>query len=90
MCSCKFGRFPRIGKGIICKFQVTLSWQILRRKLLEMVFLLFFKKQNGKTGHKFYSVRVEAQFCDMFIFGFIENAEEPGGAIRTFQVKHKC
>lgn len=82
--------FQRVAKGIICKFQVTLSWQILTRKLLEIVFLLFFKKQNGKTGHKFYAVRVEAQCCDMLIFEFIENAEGPGGAIRTFQVKHKC
>lgn len=29
-----FAGFQRVAKGIICKFQVTLSWQILTGKLL--------------------------------------------------------
>lgn len=29
-----FAGFQRVAKGIICKFQVTLSWQVLTRKLL--------------------------------------------------------
>lgn len=65
-----FAGFQSIAKGIIFKFQVTLSWQILSESCLERGFLLFFRGQNRKTDHESGAVREEMQFYDMFISSF--------------------
>lgn len=60
-----FSGFQRVAKGIICKFQVTLSWQILSKSCWKGDFCCSLKNKMEKQVRSFELS--EELFCDMFI-----------------------
>lgn len=55
-------------KELYANSRLHLVGKFLLESCWEKRVLLFFKRQNGKTGHESYAVRAEMQFYDMCIF----------------------